>query len=228
LPISIVVPVLNEADTLEAALGPLAALRASGHELIVVDGGSRDTTVAIATCLADRVVTAPQGRAAQMNAGAAVAHYETLLFLHADTRLPQDADRLIAQAVFQGAHWGRFDVTIEGKSIGLAMVSMMMNLRSRWSGIATGDQAIFVRRAVFEAAGGFPQIALMEDIALSSALKMSGPPACLRAKVITSGRRWDRHGLWRTIMLMWRLRFAYWRGASPDRLAAIYYGRGAP
>ena len=224
--LSIVVPVLNEATSLRAALAPLAALRAAGHELIVVDGGSADDTVAVATSAADRVVTAPQGRASQMNAGAADARHEALLFLHADTRLPPRADRLIATALGDGFDWGRFDVTIEGTSNGLRMVAAMMNGRSRLTGIATGDQAMFVRREVFEAIGGFPLIALMEDIALSRALKRRSRPACLRARVVTSGRRWDRHGLWRTIFLMWRLRLAYAMGAAPERLAAIYYRRG--
>ena len=228
--LSIVVPVFNEAATLRAALAPLASLRTAGHELIVVDGGSSDGTQAIAQSLvdqqlADQVVLAPRGRAAQMNAGAALARNEILLFLHVDTQLPTNADRMVMGAIDAGARWGRFDVTIVGRSRGLVMVAALMNWRSRLTGIATGDQAVFVRRDVFRAVGGFPAIALMEDVALAHTLKKHSRPACLHATVATSGRRWDKNGLWRTIFLMWRLRAAYALGASPDRLHAIYYGR---
>ena len=225
--LSIVIPVLEEATTIAQALQRLAPLRDRGAEVIVVDGGSSDATVAHARPLADRVETAPRGRAAQMNAGAAQARGQTLLFLHADTVLPAEADRLIAAALAGGAPWGRFDVRIEGTHPMLAVVAWSMNLRSRLSGIATGDQAMFVRRAAFDAVGGFPDIALMEDIALSRALKRRGRPTCLRARVTTSGRRWQRHGVLRTILLMWRLRLAYFLGADPADLAVRYGYRPA-
>jgi len=219
--LSIVVPVLNEAAVVGATLQSLAPLRAGGHEVIVVDGGSEDATREIAAPLADRVLAAPRGRAKQMNAGAAAATGEALVFLHADTRLPGRADELIEEAL-QSHAWGRFDVRIEGTQPLLSVVACAMNLRSRLTGIATGDQALFVRRASFE---GFPEIALMEDIAFCKAMKRRGRPACLRARAATSGRRWERHGLLRTILLMWRLRLAYFLGAEPDALARRYAGK---
>jgi len=215
-------PVLDEAAGLAAALGDLAPLRAAGAQVVVVDGGSRDGTVAVAGSLADRVLTSPRGRAAQMNAGARAATGDTLLFLHADTRLPANAREAIDRALTAGHAWGRFDVTIEGASRWLPVVAAFMNARSRLTGIATGDQAIFATREAFEAAGAYPPIALMEDIALCRALKRLGPPACLRERVATSGRRWERHGPVRTILLMWRLRLAYFLGADPARLAERY------
>jgi rSAM/selenodomain-associated transferase 2 len=226
LRLSIVIPVRNEAAMIAAALQRLTALRHRGVEVIVVDGGSQDETVAIAAPLADRVLNSPPGRALQMNAGASVASGDTLLFLHADTRLPDDAFVAIARALTsRSAQWGRFDVHIEGHSRWLRVVAAMMNWRSRWSGIATGDQAIFVRTATFAAVRGYPDIALMEDIELSKTLKLLAAPVCLRERVVTSGRRWDQHGVWRTITLMWWLRFLYFVGVSPARLVSIYYRR---
>jgi rSAM/selenodomain-associated transferase 2 len=222
-PLSIVVPVLNEAAGIADTLQALAPLRARGAEVIVVDGGSRDDTVARATPLADHVIDGPRGRARQMNAGAARASAPRLLFLHADTRLPERADALIAAAL--EAHplaWGRFDVEIEGRSRMLPVIAALMNRRSRWTGIATGDQAMFMTRAAFEAAGGFPDQPLMEDIELSSRLKRLRAPDCLRARAVTSGRRWEQRGVWRTIVLMWRLRLLYALGVSADRLAPWY------
>ncbi|MFN0182342.1 MAG: TIGR04283 family arsenosugar biosynthesis glycosyltransferase [Aquabacterium sp.] len=225
--LSIIVPVRDEAEVIGPALLRLAPLRALGAEVIVVDGGSRDDTVDRCTAAADLVLQAPAGRARQMNAGAARARGRQLLFLHADTRLPLDAAAVLAQALAPGpapgGHlWGRFDVRIEGRSRWLPMVAALMNRRSRWTGIATGDQALFMRRDVFQAVGGFPDQALMEDIELSRRLKRLGPPACRREQVITSGRRWDSRGAWRTILLMWRLRWLYWIGVSPERLARAY------
>lgn len=220
--LSIVIPVLDEAARIEAALAALQALRAAGAEVIVVDGGSRDATRRLAEPWVDRVIEAARGRAAQMNAGASQARGDVLLFLHADTALPAGADRLIAAALDADHRWGRFDVAIDGVAPLLPLVAAMMNARSRATGIATGDQAMFVARAAFESAGGFPEIPLMEDVALSKALKRISRPACLRARVITSGRRWERHGTLRTILLMWRLRLAYALGADPRHLARRY------
>ncbi len=220
--VSVVVPVLNEAQGIVAALGALQGLRSRGHEVIVVDGGSADGTATLAEPLADQAIAAPRGRASQMNAGAAAASGDALLFLHADTRLPEGADRLVAEAL-AARPWGRFDVRIEGRSPLLALVAFFMNLRSRLTGIATGDQAIFVRRSGFP---GFAPIALMEDIDFSRRMKRVARPACLRAKVATSGRRWERDGVLRTILLMWRLRLAYWLGESPDELARRYANPG--
>ncbi len=224
--LSVIVPVLDEAAGIVGALSALQPLRARGHEIIVVDGGSRDGTAALAAPLADRVAVAPRGRASQMNQGAALANGDGLLFLHADTRLPPGADQLVAEALgSEGRVWGRFDVRVEGRSPLLGVVAHCMNLRSRLTGIATGDQAIFASRAAFQTLGGFPAIALMEDIAFSRRARRLGAPACLRASVVTSGRRWDRHGVLRTVFFMWRLRLAYFCGASPDELARRYDAR---
>jgi rSAM/selenodomain-associated transferase 2 len=220
--LSIIIPVLDEAAGIEGCLAPLQALRARGVEVLVVDGGSRDRTRELAAPHCERVLEAPRGRARQLNAGAREAGGEALVFLHADTLLPERADAAVAQALERGARWGRFDVTISGSDRLLAIVSAMMNARSRLTGIATGDQAIFVRRADFRAAGGYPEIPLMEDVALSKSLKSIGRPACLRERVVTSGRRWERDGTVRTIVLMWRLRLAYAMGADPHRLARRY------
>jgi rSAM/selenodomain-associated transferase 2/rSAM/selenodomain-associated transferase 1 len=225
--ISIVVPALDEEATIAASLRTLQTLRAAGHEVIVVDGGSADRTLELAIPLADRAFVAARGRAAQMNAGAAHARGNVLLFLHADTCLPERSAAAIAHALQGGSQWGRFDVTIQGRSTLLPLVSTLMNLRSRASGIATGDQALFVTRTAFHRVNGFPAVPLMEDIAMSKALKrVAGRPACLRERVVTSGRRWDTRGPLRTILAMWRLRFDYWRGVDPFRLAQRYR-RGA-
>ena len=221
-PLAIIVPALNEAAGIVATLTALAPLRARSAELIVVDGGSEDGTPALAEAWADQVVTGPRGRAQQMNAGAALARAPVLLFLHADTRLPDAADGLIQAAIARGASWGRFDVHISGRARMLRVVAVMMNLRSRLTGIATGDQAMFMTRIAFERAGGFPDQRLMEDIELSRRLRQQAPPACLRERVVTSGRRWEQRGVWRTIWLMWRLRWRYWRGVSPQVLAEAY------
>jgi rSAM/selenodomain-associated transferase 2 len=220
--LSIVLPVLNEAPGIVAALEALAPLRRGGVEVIVVDGGSADRSAELAGPGADRVLGAPRGRASQMNAGAAAARGGVLLFLHADTRLPEGADRFIAQAIDGGCHWGRFDVRIEGRSAWLPVVAALMNRRSRLTGIATGDQAIFVSRAAFAASGGFSDIPLMEDVELSRRLRQTGRPACLSARVTTSGRRWETQGVWRTIRRMWWLRLRYFLGADPRRLALEY------
>jgi rSAM/selenodomain-associated transferase 2 len=221
--LSIIVPVLNEGEGIAATLDALADLRALGTEVIVVDGGSRDATIQRARLRADRVIPAPRGRALQMNAGAAKATGDVLLFLHADTRLPRDADHVLLNGLERsGRAWGRFNVKIDGRSPLLILVGWLMGLRSRVTGIATGDQAIFVRRDAFQAAGGFPEIPLMEDIALCKRLKRISAPLCLSERVITSGRRWEQNGVLNTIVLMWRLRLAYFFGADPKELAEQY------
>jgi rSAM/selenodomain-associated transferase 2 len=225
LRISVIVPALNEANGITAVLAALAPLRARGHEVIVVDGGSSDRTTVLARGAADRVASAARGRSSQMNAGAALARGEVLLFLHADTRLPENADARVLQGLAaSGRAWGRFDVRIEGASLCLPVIAFFMNLRSRATGIATGDQAIFVRREAFEDAGRFPPFELMEDIALSRSLKRVSRPLCLADKAVTSGRRWERRGVLRTVLLMAWLRLAFFLGAAPAKLARLYDG----
>ncbi|HEY1364117.1 MAG TPA: TIGR04283 family arsenosugar biosynthesis glycosyltransferase [Xanthobacteraceae bacterium] len=221
--LSIIMPVLDEGEAFAAALDGLVHLRALGVELIVVDGGSRDATIQRARLRADRVISAPRGRASQMNAGAAKASGNVLLFLHADTRLPRHADHVVLNGLERsGRAWGRFDVAIEGRHPLLPLIGMLMSIRSRLTGIATGDQAIFVKQEAFKSVAGFPAIPLMEDIELCKRLKRIGPPLCLRERVVTSGRRWQRHGVLATMLLMWRLRLAYFFGADPAELAREY------
>jgi rSAM/selenodomain-associated transferase 2 len=221
--LSIIVPCLNEAQGIARTLAALAPLRARGAEVIVVDGGSTDGTARRAAALADLVIDAPRGRASQMNAGAARARGGILLFLHADTLLPDGADVLIVEGLKRTRRsWGRLDVAIDSRHPLLRLVEQLMNLRSRLTGIATGDQAIFVTRSLFTAVGGHPEIALMEDIALSKRLKSYGPPLCLKHRLTASARRWEKHGVLRTIVLMWSLRLAYRLGADPAKLAVRY------
>ena len=225
-PLSVIIPALNEAQALSAGSEQLRWLRGCGHEVIIVDGGSSDDTPKIARRLADRLLLSERGRARQMNAGARAARGEVLLFLHADTRLPENAPAAIGRAL-QGpdAVWGRFDVRLSGGHWLLGPIAAAMNLRSRITGIATGDHGLFVRKAVFDRVGGFPDIALMEDIAFSRTLKRVAHPICLGHRVTTSGRRWRREGVLRTVLLMWRLRLAYALGVDPGRLERIYYRR---
>ena len=221
--VTVVVPTLNEAARIVACLQALRTLRKGGAELIVADGGSTDATVVLAKPWADRVLIGPRGRAKQMNLGASAASGDVLLFLHADTQLPADARAALDAALADAqVSWGRFDVQIEGASPLLKLVAALMNRRSRWTGIATGDHAIFVRREAFQRAGGFPDQPLMEDIELSKRLRKLSRPACLRQRVTTSGRRWEQHGVLRTIVLMWLLRGLYWIGLPAERLARMY------
>ena len=221
--ISIIIPALNEALFIRQTLLALQPLRRSGHEVIVVDGGSHDITEAIAQPFSDHVIRSHRGRARQLNAGARIAKGDILLFLHADTLLPESADRFIIDGI--KAHhkrWGRFDVRLSGKQPLLRIVEWLMNWRSRFTGMTTGDQGIFVLRDLFERVGGFPEIELMEDIALSKILKKLGHPLCLWKRVVTSSRRWERNGILRTSLFMWRLRLVYALGANPRRLAQRY------
>ena len=225
--LTIVVPVFNEAAIIVAALQALAPLRARGAEIIVANGGSRDGTAQLAEPFADRVITVPRGRGAPMNAGAALGTGDSLLFLHADTTLPDNADRLI-DAALSRRPWGRFDLRIAGRHPLLAVVARMINCRSRLTGIATGDQAIFVSREAFAAVGGFPDLPLMEDIAISRRLKRLCRPFCIATPVVTSGRRWEQNGVIRTILLMWRLRLSYYLGVEPALLAELYDAPRSP
>jgi len=223
LRLSIIIPVLDEASGIETRLAALTGLRRAGCEVIVVDGGSSDDTCETAAPLCDLLIRSERGRAVQMNAGAARARTDLLLFLHADTALPNGALDAIEAATRGAAFaWGRFDVLLDSPRRTLKLVAAMINLRSRLSGIATGDQALFMTRATFQHVNGFAPIALMEDVDLSRRLKRLARPHCLHLKVTTSARRWESRGVWRTIFLMWRLRLAYFFGASPDTLARRY------
>ena len=221
--LSIVIPVHDEAAGITPRLAALTGLRRAGCEVIVVDGGSGDDTAEIAAELCDQLVLAARGRAVQMNAGAAHARSNLLLFLHADTDLPPGALAAIEAAMRdKPIAWGRFDVVLASTHPMLRVVSAMMNWRSRVTGVATGDQAMFMTRAAFDQAGGFPAIALMEDVAMSKRLKHLAAPRCLRLAVTTSARRWETRGIAATILLMWRLRLAYFLGATPESLARLY------
>jgi rSAM/selenodomain-associated transferase 2 len=218
---SIIIPTLNEERTIQSCLLALQPIR-SECEIIVVDGESIDNTRSLAVALADKVITSALGRSRQMNNAAREATGEVLIFLHADTRLPENALEMLQQKINIFGQWGRFDIQLSGNHFMLKVISQMMNWRSRLTGIATGDQVIFVTRMAFEKAGPYPEISLMEDIALCKALKKISPPICLKDKVISSGRRWEHNGIYKTILLMWSLRLRYFFGADPQKLAFIY------
>jgi rSAM/selenodomain-associated transferase 2 len=221
--VSIIVPVWQEAEVIEDSLRALEPLRRSGHEVLVVDAGSPDGTARKAAPLCDRVIESGKGRAAQMNAGAGAARGNLLLFLHADTQLPE---RALAELRNFYTHsersWGRFDVRLNGSRVMFRVIAWFMNRRSRLTGICTGDQALFVRRDVFEVLGGFREMPLMEDVEITSRLRLVSRPFCIRAPVVTDSRRWEQEGIWRTILLMWWLRWRYWRGESPQSLVNSY------
>jgi len=219
---SIIIPTLNEEKTIASCLLALQPLR-SNCEIIIVDATSGQSNINYPYAhLADKIIHSAKGRARQMNVGASHAGGDILIFLHADTYLPEHALQLIEQQLSNGKQWGRFDIQLSGDHLMLKVIAWMMNQRSRLTGIATGDQVIFVTQAAFAAVGQYPEIALMEDIAISKALKKISPPLCLSAKVTSSGRRWERYGLYRTILLMWSLRLRYFFGADPQLLAALY------
>ena len=222
--ISVIIPILNEAATLADFLQQLQPMRQRDCEIIVVDGGSEDASAEIAVPFADQVVQSARGRAVQMNTGAQIARGTVLWFLHSDSIIPAEVDQHILQAL-AASHkvWGRFDVRLSGDALMLRTVATMMNIRSRYSGIATGDQGIFVERDAFLQLGGYPVIALMEDITISRNLKRLSRPLCLQQKLITSSRRWQQNGIVRTIVLMWWLRLLYFFGVKPDCLARRYY-----
>ena len=220
--VSIVIPVLNEAEHIADTLISLASYRSQGHEVVVIDGGSNDDTVSISQQYADRVLRSDTGRAMQMNSGIDEASGDALLFLHADTRLPADAVAKLIHALEDGYFWGRFNVRLSGKHFMFRIIERMMNLRSCITGIATGDQAIFVSHESIEIVGAYPRLPLMEDIVFSKRLRELGRPACIRQQVVTSSRRWEDKGILRTMLLMWRLRLLFFLGVSADRLARQY------
>lgn len=219
--VSIIIPVLNEEKSLPVLLQKLQSFRKSNHEVIVVDGGSVDNTIALVNDYVDIIVPSKPGRAMQMNNGAAVANGDVFLFLHADTVLPSDAVSLIT-ALTQNNFWGYFSIRLSSDKTIFRIIERLINFRSLVSSIATGDQAMFIERKLFNAIGGFPEIALMEDIAISRLLKVSKAPVCFQAKVITSSRRWENNGVIATVLLMWKLRMLYFFGVSPEKLCQMY------
>lgn len=220
--ISIIIPVLNEAENLSNTLSSLQSFRQSGHEVIVVDGGSRDNSLMLAQGAADSVIVSKAGRALQMNSGASVASSDVFLFLHCDTNLPDNAIQIILEKYQSEHYWGRFDVRLSSNKFVFRLIEWLMNLRSRVTSISTGDQAIFIERKLFNHIGGFPEIALMEDVAISRQLKKLSSPVCLKQKVITSSRRWEKNGVVATVLLMWKLRLFYFFGVSPEKLNRLY------
>lgn len=221
--LSIIIPVYNEAENIVALLRRLQSYRFQGHEVIVVDGGSRDNSFDCAVGMVDKLLMSKPGRAMQMNIGAEQASGEVLVFLHADTELPPQANNLIVDAMNNKNQWGRFNVRLSGRHRMFRIIETMMNWRSCLTGIATGDQVIFVRRNVFLQAGGYPEIKLMEDIELSKRLKIFSKPVCIKNPVTTSSRRWEKNGIVKTTLLMWQLRLLYFFGVPPDKLFTRYY-----
>ena len=222
--ISVIIPALNEAATIADTLPALQPMRERGQQVFLVDGGSQDNTIALAEPLVDSVLCSTTGRASQMNTGAAAASGDLLWFIHADTLMTPDTDMLLTNLLYDSKkEWGRFDIRLSGDAAALRIIERMMNWRSRLSGIASGDQGIFIRRETFERIGGFADIPLMEDIEICKRLKRAaGRPLCLSRKLTTSSRRWESRGISRTVVLMWRLRLAYWLGANPVDLAHQY------
>jgi rSAM/selenodomain-associated transferase 2 len=220
--VSIVIPVLNEAQALRHNLPLLQRFRAMGHELIVVDGGSSDASVEVASPLADRVISSEPGRARQMNRGASVASGDILMFLHIDTLLPERAIDAVLAIDAKPYRWGRFDVRLSGTAAPFRVIEFMMNLRSRISGVATGDQVIFIRTDEFAAVDGYPDLPLMEDIALTKQLRNRSSGLCLRERVVTSSRRWEANGIVKTVLLMWWIRLLYVLGITPQTLHDLY------
>jgi len=221
--ISIIIPTLNEEIAIESLLQQLQPYRQQGHEVVVVDGGSKDKTIAMAESLADKVIQSEAGRTTQMNAGAEKGSGDVFWFLHADSIIYENAINNIQFYLNEkNKDWGRFNVKLSGSHFMFRIIERMMNLRSCISGIATGDQGIFVKRTIFEQVGGYPAQPLMEDIELSKKLKKISPSVCVKNVIITSSRRWEQKGILRTVLLMWRLRFLYWLGVSADKLAGQY------
>ncbi len=221
---SIIIPTLNEEKIIQSCLSRLQSLRPA-CEIIIADGDSSDNTVALASSYADQIVSSEPGRAVQMNAGANRATGDVLLFLHVDTALPENALKLIEENISDFKPWGRFDIRLSGRHLMFRVIAKMMNWRSALTGIATGDQVIFVTKEIFYAVGQYPEIKLMEDIALCKALNTISPPVCLKAKVTSSSRRWEHNGIFQTIVLMWVIRLLYFFGADAEVLAELY-GKG--
>ena len=220
--LSIIIPSLNEAGNIVTSLEPLQRLRSNNHEIILVDGGSSDNTVELAHPLATKIVYSRKGRARQMNTGAEEAFGDVFWFLHADTIVPENADQLIEQAL-NDKYWGRFNIRLSGKSFLFRIIERMVNVRSCFTGIATGDQGIFIKREAFNKINAYPDIPLMEDIEISKRLRrIYGRPACVSEKLLTSSRRWEKHGIFKTVFLMWWLRLSYFFGISAEKISRAY------
>jgi len=222
---SIVIPVLNEQHSICQSLRSIQHLRHRGAELILVDGHSEDKTGELGRPLVDKVCLSKPGRALQMNSGVEHSGRHCLCFLHVDTLFPEDVADQFNRFQSSTREWGRFDVQLSGDRPIFKLISLMVNLRSRLTAIATGDQAIFVTRSAFDSVGGYPDIPLMEDIAFSKALKKRGRPLCVGSPVVTSSRRWEEFGVWRTVFLMWKLRWQFFRGVPPEKLHKQYYAK---
>lgn len=229
--ISIIIPVLNEAQNIQAFLQKLQPLREQGHEIVLVDGRSQDNTCVLARPYVDRMISSDKGRAKQQMMGAKMATGQVFLFLHADTALPQRADQIILTALYSAQFstssrdslWGRFNVRLSGSHWFFRIIEQMMNWRSCLTGIATGDQAIFVTKKLYNDVGGIPAIDLMEDIAFSKRLRKLSKPVCLKSSVITSSRRWEKNGILKTVLFMWSMRLQYFFGVKPELLVKKYY-----
>lgn len=219
--LSIIIPVLNEAALIQHHLRELRRTVSDATEIIVVDGGSTDETLTLAHPLADQVITSSKGRAAQMNAGAAIAQGQCLLFLHIDTQLPVNVLKQLSKA--SESDWGFFAIRLSGQRWEFRLIEFMINARSRLSAVATGDQCIFIGRQLFAQCGGYKALPLMEDVEISKRLRRIQSPMVITNKAVTSSRRWEEHGIWRTVILMWRLRWAFFRGADPHTFAERYY-----
>ena len=222
--VAIIMPVLNEAAILESRITDLRQLQ-TWAELCIVDGGSADSTVALARTITPHVLCCQPGRALQMNRGAEEAHAEYLLFLHGDTVLPADFEAFIAALGNARPFWGFFPVQLVPGGRVLTVVERCINWRSRLTAVATGDQAIFVRRELFERLSGYAAIPLMEDVELSKRLRQFAQPFRWGSAVQTSSRRWQQRGVVPTVLQMWDLRLRYFLGASPQHLHARYYGK---
>lgn len=220
--LSFIIPTLNEEPYIRSCLEPLQQYRKKGHEVFLADGGSTDDTLVIAKPLVDRIIISERGRARQMNAGAAAVSGDVFLFIHADTVLNLENADLFTEKIKLPRTWGRFDVRLSGAHPILRIVEFFMNLRSRMTGIATGDQVIFITRTLFLECGGFPDVPIMEDVEMSAKLLKVCKPLCLRNKVVASSRRWEQYGIMRTVMKMWYLRLIYFFGADPEKLARKY------